>query len=467
METYDVIVIGAGPGGYPAAIRAAQLGADVALVEQEAIGGTCLNWGCIPTKTLIASSSLYAHAQHADKYGLSIGQLAFDYPAMIRRKASVVAKLQGGIGQLLKAHGVTVFTGKASFVTRNRVAIANAQGETARIAAEKIIVATGSTGGVPGFLPASDRIVDSRAFLDRTELPKSMIVLGGGVIGCELACMAAQLGASVTVVELMEDILIMLDPDVRSEVRRYMERQLSIRVLTGKAIENVAASATGVKGQVAGETVEADLMLAAIGRKPYTEGLALENAGIKLNPKGYIPVDALGQTQAAGVFAIGDVNGGPQLAHVATAQGVVAAECAVGKAPRALARAVPSCIFTAPEVGAVGMTEMEAKAKNIDVKIGKFAFVGLGKAIASNETTGFVKWVVDAKSDQLLGAAAVGAHATDLISEALVAVQSEMTAHSVGFPIHAHPTLSEAWMEAAHAVHGVCIHAPPKRRKEK
>ena len=464
MEKYDLIVVGAGPGGYPAAIRAAQLGASVAIVEKEALGGTCLNWGCIPTKALIASASLYWHVRHAQALGVSVGKASFDYAAMIRHKNQVVEKLRGGIAQLLKANGIAVFEGTASFMTRNRLAIQRNGKESVVLEAARIIIATGSSAALPAFLPKAANVVENRAFLERTELPARLIVLGGGVIGCELACMAAQLGAQVTIVEILDDILVMLDSDLRAEARRYMETQLKIRILTGKPLEQIKAGAQGVKGQVAGAPVEAELLLAAVGRRPVTENLGLDKAGLKTNEKGYIEVNAAGQTKVAGIYAIGDVNGGPQLAHAATAQGLTAAEYAVGPRGALRAQVVPSCIFTAPEIAVAGLSEQDAKQQNRAVKTGKFHFAALGKAVAVGETTGFVKWIADAATDQLLGAAAIGAHATESIAAAVTAVQAELTAAEFARTIQAHPTLSEAWLEAAHAVHGQCIHAPPRRR---
>ncbi|MFA5042663.1 MAG: dihydrolipoyl dehydrogenase, partial [Kiritimatiellia bacterium] len=428
MEKYDLIVVGAGPGGYPAAIRAAQLGASVAIVEKEALGGTCLNWGCIPTKALIASASLYWHVRHAQALGVSVGKASFDYAAMIRHKNQVVEKLRGGIAQLLKANGIAVFEGTASFMTRNRLAIQRNGKESVVLEAARIIIATGSSAALPAFLPKAANVVENRAFLERTELPARLIVLGGGVIGCELACMAAQLGAQVTIVEILDDILVMLDSDLRAEARRYMETQLKIRILTGKPLEQIKAGAQGVKGQVAGAPVEAELLLAAVGRRPVTENLGLDKAGLKTNEKGYIEVNAAGQTKVAGIYAIGDVNGGPQLAHAATAQGLTAAEHAVGSRGALRAQVVPSCIFTAPEIAVAGLSEQDAKQQNRAVKTGKFHFAALGKAVAVGETTGFVKWIADAATDQLLGAAAIGAHATESIAAAVTAVQAELTA---------------------------------------
>jgi dihydrolipoamide dehydrogenase len=455
-------VIGGGPGGYPAAIRAARLGARTALVEKERLGGTCLNWGCIPTKTLIAGSDLFAHMAHAESMGIRATGVAFDYAQMAKRKDEVVAQLRGGISQLLKANKVALFEGTASFESRNRISIVGAQGRNA-VETASTIIATGSESGVPGFLPKSDRVMESRGFLELTKLPASLLVLGGGVIGCEFACMAAQLGVKVTIVELLEDILLIVDADVRKELRRHMETALGIRVLTGKALADVQAGADKVTGRFGDEVLSAGLLLVAIGRKPVTAGLALANAGLKANDRGFIPVNASCHTAAATVFAVGDVNGGPQLAHAATSQGVTAAENAVRGTRTTVETLIPACIFTSPEIGSVGLTEQDAKAQNRAIATGRFAFAGLGKALASGSATGFVKWVADAKTDQLLGAHAIGSHATELISEAAVAIRAELTVAELGRTVHCHPTLSEAWMEAAHAVHGECIHAAPRR----
>ncbi len=307
-------------------------------------------------------------------------------------------------------------------------------------------------------------MVESRGFLDLTKLPETMLVLGGGFIGCEFACMAAGLGVNVTIVELLEDILLLLDPDVRREVRSHMEKSLGIRVLTGKALENIKADASGVSGNFGGEVLKAGLLLSAIGRKPVTDGLNLENAGLKANERGFIEADDYCRTKVATIFAIGDVTGKIQLAHYATAQGIAAAENAVNAKPRKHDTVVPNVIFTSPEVGTVGLSEDDAKKQNRAIKTGKFRFGGLGKALAVGETTGFAKWIADAATGQLLGAAAVGPHATELIAEATTAIRAELTVQELGRTIHAHPTFSEAWMEAAHAVHGEAIHAPPKRK---
>ena len=463
METFDVVIIGAGPGGYPAAIRAAQLGASVALVEREYLGGTCLNWGCIPSKALIYTSSLYAQMRSSGSLGLKVEEASFDYAAMAERKDQVVGTLRNGVKQLLAANGVRVFEGTASFESRKRIEVNSKSGNTA-IGAEKTIIATGATSSMPGFLPQHERVVESRAFLELKSLPARVLVLGGGVIGCEFACMLAQLGVRVTIVEILEDIVAFLDADVRRELRRQMEKTLGIRILTGVSLENITADAHAVRGTAGGEALEADLLLAALGRRPVTQELRLENTGLKINQQGFIEVDETGRTQASTIYAVGDVTGGPQLAHAATSQGLVAAENACTRQRRKNERYIPCCIFTSPEVGAVGLTEQEAQQKGLDVKFGKFNFAALGKSVAIGHSAGFVKWVADAKTDQLLGAQVVGVHATELIAEATTAIRAELTATELAQTIHAHPTLAEAWMEAADVLLGEPIHTIAKKR---
>jgi dihydrolipoamide dehydrogenase len=365
---------------------------------------------------------------------------------------------------LLAAHGVKVFEGTASFETRRRIAVSSSAGTTV-LGAEKTIIATGATSALPGFLPRHERVVESRAFLDLKSAPARVLVLGGGVIGCEFACMLAQLGVQVTIVELLEDILAFLDDDVRRELRRQMEKTLGIRILTGASLENITADERAVRGTAAGEEIEADLLLAALGRKPVTRELQLENAGLHTNQHGFIEVDEFGATQVATIHAIGDVTGGPQLAHAATSQGLVAAENACTRQRRKNEKCIPYCIFTSPEVGAVGLTEQEARQQGREVKTGKFNFGALGKALAVGHTNGFVKWVADAQTDQLLGAQVVGWQATDLIAEATTAIRAELTATELAHTIHCHPTLAEAWMEAADVLLGEPIHTVSKRAR--
>ncbi len=467
MAAFDIVVIGSGPGGYPAAIRAAQLGASVALVEKEELGGTCLNWGCIPTKTLIASSELLARIKSAGAMGLRVENASFDYAAMSDRKDQVVAKLRNGIKQLLKANGVTVFQGTASFRSRNRIEVtpAGSGAEPVILTAGKTIISTGATSAMPGFLPRHERVVESRAFLSLRALPASVLILGGGIIGCEFACMLAQLGVKVTMVELLDDIITVIDADVRRELRRHMEKTLGIRILTGVTLEEITADDRGVRGRAGQEKLEADLLLVALGRKPVTSSLKLENAGLAPNERGFLDVDAYGRTPVATVYAVGDVTGGPLLAHAATSQGLVAAENACGRYQHKNETLVPNCIFTRPEIGTVGLGEQEAQQQGRKIKTGKYLMGALGKALAIGEPNGFVKWVADAETDQLLGAHAIGPHATDIIAEAAVAIRAELTAADLAHTIHAHPTLAEAWMEAAHVLTGEPIHSAPPRKQ--
>jgi len=463
MENFDVVVIGAGPGGYPAAIRAAQLGARVALVERENIGGTCLNVGCIPTKALIACADAFVHLRDAAKLGVKADNITADFGAMVAHKQGVVTQLRKGVAALLAGNGVKVFQGQAAFEAHDQIVVGGKDGDL-RLKAGKFIIATGSTSVMPGFLPKHARVVESRGFLDLQQLPASMIVMGGGYIGCELACLAAALGVKVTIVELLEDVLMLLDSDVRREVKKYMEHKLGMRILTGKALEHIHADATAVTAEVGGEKLSAELLLVAVGRKPVTDGLELERAGLKTNERGFIAVDACNRTAVANIFAIGDVNGGMQLAHAATSQALLAAEAACGRKPRPNETLIPGVIFTMPEVALVGLTEADAKKQNRAVKAGRFPFAALGRALATGTPEGFVKLIADATTDQLLGAQVVGAHATDLIAEATAALRAELTSAELGRTVHAHPTFGEIWMEAAHALHGECIHAAPRKK---
>ena len=461
---FDVVVIGAGPGGYPAAIRAAQLGARTAIVEREAWGGTCLNWGCIPTKAMIASAELAWQARHGESLGIVAPGLSVNYRALLEHKQATVRKLSQGVQSLLKANGVDTIEGQASLVSADRVHVHGPSGDR-WLRVRRVIIATGSTSSFPPGVPTHARIVESRAFLDLPELPARLLVLGGGYIGCELAAMAAMLGSQVTIVELLDDILLLLDDDARSVVRKSLERTLGVRILTRRPAESIEAGDSGVRLRVGGETLEGDVLLVATGRQPMTEGLCPDRAGLQLDPKGYIRTDARNRTSVPGIYAIGDVNGGPQLAHAATSQGLIAAEDACGKSPRPNESLVPGVIFTHPEVAVVGVTERDAAQRGLTVKVGRFPYAALGRALAAGDRDGFVKWIAEADTGRLVGACAVGARATDLISEAALAIRAELTAHEVGRTIHPHPTFGELWMEAAHVLEGAPVHIPPSRKK--
>ncbi|MEI6892287.1 MAG: dihydrolipoyl dehydrogenase [Pontiella sp.] len=460
---FDVIVIGAGPGGYPAAIKAAQLGAKTAIIEREWLGGTCLNCGCIPTKTLIAGAEVYQKILHAESFGITVGTPKINYPAMKKRKDDIIQTQQNGIGYLLKSHGVTLLEGTGSFRDANTVAVKKRDGSTETITGKNIIIATGSTSTVPGFIPKHERIVESRAFLELDELPKTLMVLGGGYIGSELACMAAGLGVKVTIVELLPDILMLLDKDVRNVVKKHMKGELGMTLLTGDAMQEIQASEASVTAKAGDQTIEADMLLVAIGRSPVLDGLNIEAAGVNINERGYVDVDELSRTNVDHIYCIGDVSGRMQLAHAATSQALYACEHIMKGEEKIEEVVIPGVIFTSPEVALVGLTEDECKKLGRSVNVGKFHFKPLGKAQAANETEGFVKILADKDSDIILGAQCVGPHATDLISEMVIAVREEITAEELGNTVHAHPTFAEIWMECAHALHKGCVHAPPAR----
>ncbi len=460
---FDVIVIGAGPGGYPAAIKAAQMGAKTAIVEREWLGGTCLNCGCIPTKTLIAGAEVYQKILHAESFGITVGTPKIDYPAMKKRKDDVISNQQQGIAYLLKSHGVTLLEGTGSFRDANTIAVKTSDGATKEITGKNIIIATGSTSTVPGFIPKHDRIVESRAFLELEELPETLMVLGGGYIGSELACMAAGLGVKVTIVELLPDILMLLDKDVRQVVKKHMKKELGMTMLTGDAMENIKAEDDKVTATAGGKKIDADMLLVSIGRSPVTAGLNTEAAGVALSERGYIEVDELSRTNIPHIYCIGDVSGRMQLAHAATSQAMYAVEHALKGEEKIEEVVIPGVIFTSPEVALVGVTEDECKKSGRAYAMGKFHFKPLGKAQAANETEGFVKIIADKDSDIIIGAQCAGPHATDLISEMVIAVREEITAEELGNTVHAHPTFAEIWMECAHALHKSCVHAPPAR----
>ncbi len=463
MDKFDVAVIGSGPGGYVAAIRAAQLGASVALVEKEYLGGTCLNWGCIPTKALIASAEMLHNMRQASQFGITLdGEVRPDWPAVIKGKNEIVKGLRQGVAGLLKANRVKVLTGHGSFDSRRRIRV-RAPGQETCLECDHTILATGSVSVKPSFIPPSDHIVYSRQALDLTELPESMIVLGGGVIGCEFACMFARFGVNVTVVEMLPEILSMADRDIVRVVRTSMKK-MGIEVLTGQPLEKIKATGKGVSGKVGKDTVQAKKMLVCVGRRPFTDGLGLPAAGLDTDDRGLIAVDQQCRTKVSGIYAIGDLTGNLQYAHRASAQGLVAAANTTGDRQKHSDALVPSCIFTSPEIGSVGLTEEEAKQNQRQVRTGKFRFASLGKARIRRQTEGFCKILADPETDQVLGVHIVGPHATDLIAEAVTAMNLEITAAELGRAMHAHPTLSEATMEAAEDVHQKSIHMPPPRR---
>lgn len=497
-KDFDVVVIGGGPGGYPAAKRAAQLGARVAIVEADNLGGTCLNWGCIPTKTMIASVSALHTMKTAKDFGLSCDNVSVDFPALMDRKDKIVGQLVSGIGFLMgnvKVPGpdgkpvkkvVKVFNGYGSIKDKNTVEIKNAEGAVETITTANIIVATGSVPTklpIPGidsadvWIPNSEvkarkaagtlaagPVWTSNEAVSAKQIPGDLVIIGGGVIGVEFAYTYHGLGAKVTVLEFLPRIIATMDEDLSKELARTMGKA-GITIKTGTGVTKVEDGANGKKlvtfkdGDGKEGSVEADVVLVATGRTPYTEGLGLEGVGIELgSPKGRraIPVNDIMQTSVPNIYAIGDVVGSG-LAHTAKAEGEVAAEVICGHKATMSYKAIPSCIYTEPEVAGVGLTEAQAKEKGYEVKTGRFDFRTLAKAMAINSKDGFVKVVADAKYGEILGVHIIGPHATDLIMEAVVSIQLENTVEELMKTIHAHPSLAEALGEANADVLGLAI----------
>ena len=458
--SFDVVVIGGGPGGYVAALRAAQLGATTAIVEKDRMGGTCLVRGCIPTKALLQSSELYTLAKGGQPFGLVADKVGFDWPVAQKRKAAVVDQLVKGVEGLLKAGGVTTFRGAGRLAGKGAVAVG---GET--IQAGDIVIATGSAvARIP--LPGAELTIDSDQILELKEVPKRLAVIGGGVVGMEFAAMFAALGSKVTVLEMLPQVLAMVDADLVNVYTKHFAR-LGGEIHTGSKVEKIVRQNAGLQVRFSaggeGGAVDADQVLLAVGRVPYTHGLDAEKAGVKLD-RYRVVVDEHLHTDADGIWAIGDVVQRIMLAHVASYEGVCVVENIAGHSKRVPDyHAAPNCIYTDPEIAQVGLTEEDAKDKGIAVKVGKFPFAAAGRALTLGQTEGFVKVVAEPESGKILGAHIVGPRATDLIAEATLAVQNGLTLEQVDLTIHAHPTLPESFMEAALAAQGRAIHIANRR----
>lgn len=468
----DAVVIGGGPGGYVAAIRLGQLGKSVVLVEKENVGGVCLNWGCIPSKALIHAAKLYEEMHNAAEIGITVKGVSIDLKKTQAWKHEIVKKLTTGIAQLSKASGAEIVKGEAQFEHPNRILVRKGGSEHEVIEFDHAVVAVGSKPiEIPGFSIDDKNVVDSKNALDWTTPPKRLVVIGGGVIGLEIGMLFAKFGTELTVVELTNQLL----PGVDKEIAQTMERICR----HGKIAVHLSAKAVGYwkkKGSLTTEIqtpkgkqeIPCDVILLAVGRRPDGTGLGLEKIGVQV-AQGMIPVNSKCQTNLPHIYAVGDVTGPPLLAHKASKEGIIAAECIAGLNVEFDVRAMPAAMFTDPEIATVGMTEADAKVKGIETFTGKFPFVACGRAMATRHTEGFVKVVAEKGTNLLLGVHIIGPSASDLISEAALAIELGATVEDLALTVHPHPTLSEAMMEAAEGALGRAIHMvnrPASRSKE-
>jgi len=471
----DAVVIGAGPGGYHAAIRLGQLGKNVVCFDRDEVGGVCLNWGCIPTKALLHVGEITRQINHAAEIGLKVGQAEVDREGVVAFKDKVVKANVGGVGQLFKANNVTFAYGDASFTAKNKVALKKKDGTTDEYTAQAIVIATGGAPiNVAAWPHDGETIINSDDAVQLKRIPKNLLIVGGGVIGLEFATVYARFGAKVLVIEALPNILTGTDLEISKTLARILKKQ-GIEIALSTKVESLEKTgANSVKATFNGEytsnkpeTREFDQVLVAVGRRPVTDTLNLAAAGLKANDKGFIDVDAQRKTSVDGIYAIGDVTGGPLLAHKAMKEGVVAAEVIAGDRASAFDPvAIPNCVYTDPEVATVGLSEEEAKAAGYTIKIGKFPLLASGRARTMNETDGLIKLIGDAKTDALLGMHIVAPQAESLIGEGVIALEMGATVEDIGLSIHPHPTLTESIMDAAEAMHGKAIHIPnPKPAK--
>ena len=461
-------VIGGGPGGYVAAIRAAQLGAEVTLIEKNAMGGTCLNVGCIPTKALIHSADLYHEIQKdAAKNGILVGEVSIDFAAMQKRKQTVVKQLVNGVGGLMGANGIQVIKGTAKMKGAAEVEVETAEG-TESLSFDKVLIASGS---VPSVVPIPghdlDGVVDSTGALNFEEIPKSLCIIGGGVIGIEMAHVYQRLGTKVTIVEMLPDILMNLDADITAPIKKLFKKNkvdILLETKVGsieKTEEGLLVNMTDKEGTA--KSVTAEKVLMCVGRKPQTAELGLEEIGVATE-RGRIVVDENYRTNVENLYAIGDCIGGIMLAHVASAEGIAAVEKMMGQESYIDFRTVPSCVYTSPELSGVGLTEKEAIAKGVNYEVGKFPLVGNGKSLIIGETSGLVKIIADKETGEVLGMHMCGPNATELIVEGALAIHKKAAVEDLLATVHAHPSVGESLQEAAHAVFGNALNMPPVRK---
>ncbi len=460
--TYDVIVLGSGPGGYVAAIRASQLGLKAAIVERESLGGICLNWGCIPTKALLKSANVFEYINHAKDYGITVGAPKADFPGIVARSREVAKGMSNGVQFLMKKNKIDVIMGTGKLLPGRKLEVTDDKGKKQTLEAKHIIIATGARSReLPALKQDGKKIIGYRDAMVLPSQPKSMVVVGSGAIGSEFAYFYNALGTKVTLVEYMPNVVPVEDEDVSKALEKSFKKQ-GIEVMTGSEVtkvdtkgKNCVVTIKNAKGE---QTVECDVVLSAVGITANIEGIGLEEVGI-VTDKGKIKVDGHYATNIPGYYAIGDATPGQALAHVASAEGIICVEKIAGQEPHTLDyNNIPGCTYCSPEVASVGYTEKQCKEKGMEIKVGKFPFTASGKASAAGAKDGFVKLIFDAKYGELLGAHMIGANVTEMIAECVSIRKLETTGHEIIKTVHPHPTMSEAIMEAAAAAYGEVIH---------
>jgi dihydrolipoamide dehydrogenase len=459
---YDIIVLGSGPGGYVAAIRASQLGFKTAVVERESLGGICLNWGCIPTKALLKSANVFEYMNHASDYGITVNAPKADFPGMVSRSRGVADGMSKGVTFLMKKNKIDVIMGEGKVKTGKKLDVTDKDGKTTTYEADHIIISTGARAKeLPNVKVDGKKIIEYRKAMSMEKQPKKMVVMGSGAIGCEFAYFYNAIGTEVTIVEYLDNIVPREDEEVSKQLARTFKKN-GIKIMTGAAVESVDTKGTGCKVKVktkkGEEIIECDVVLSAVGVTPNTENIGLEDVGIATD-RGLIQVDEYYKTNIPGYYAIGDCVPGPALAHVASAEGILCVEKIKGENVHPIDyNNIPSCTYCSPEVASVGMTEADAKEAGHEIKVGKFPFSASGKAKAAGHSDGFVKLIFDAKYGELLGGHMIGANVTEMVAELVSIRKLETTGHEIIKTIHPHPTMSEAIMEAAAAAYDEVIH---------
>jgi dihydrolipoamide dehydrogenase len=462
-ENYDVIVLGSGPGGYVAAIRASQLGLKTAIVERENLGGICLNWGCIPTKALLRSAEIYHYMQHAADYGLAAEKISADIDAVVKRSRGVAKQLNQGVTHLMKKNKIAVHMGEGKLTGKGKLSVTK-DGKTEELTAKNIIVATGARARDLPFAKADGkRVWTYRHAMTPPEMPTRLLVIGSGAIGIEFASFYNDMGADVTVVEMLDRVVPVEDADVSAFLEKALKKQ-GMTIMTGAGLEKLETGANGVKAAIKGKDgkiVNGDYshVIVAIGIVPNTENIGLKELGVAMDDRGFLKTDELCRTNVDGIWAIGDITAPPWLAHKASHEGVIAAEAIAGKHPHAMdPRNIPGCTYCHPQIASVGLTEAKAKEAGYEVKVGMFPFIGNGKAIALGEAEGFTKTVFDAKTGELLGAHMVGAEVTEMIQGFTVGKTLETTEAELMHTVFPHPTISESMHESVLAAYGRALH---------